>query len=183
MSLQVESQQASLHGRADAARRPPASPPCSGDLASLVDAVLDYTARAGAQAIALSGSQTRSEPSMAKRIQLKRSKGWKMPPGTVKVDRTTRWGNPFTVADCGTAAVAVANHGRWMRGEIPAPGGVEPPTQRQDPRRPRRPRPRLLVPGRRAVPRRPAAAHRQRHLKRCLPADRRGSQMRTICYL
>ena len=36
-------------------------------------------------------------------------------------------GNPFTVADCGTAAVAVANHGRWMRGEIPAPGGGSPP--------------------------------------------------------
>ena len=64
---------------------------------------------------------------MAKRIQLKRSKGWTMPPGAVKVDRTTRWGNPFTVADCGTAAVAVANHGRWMRGEIPAPGGGSPP--------------------------------------------------------
>jgi len=64
---------------------------------------------------------------MAKRIQLKRSKGWTMPPGAVKVDRTTRWGNPFTVADCGTAAVAVANHGRWMRGEILAPGGGLPP--------------------------------------------------------
>lgn len=30
------------------------------------------------------------------RVQLKRTKGWKMPPNTVKVDRTTRWGNPFT---------------------------------------------------------------------------------------
>lgn len=29
------------------------------------------------------------------RIQLKRTKGWKMPPNTVKVDRSTRWGNPF----------------------------------------------------------------------------------------
>ena len=65
---------------------------------------------------------------MAKRIQLKRSKGWKMPAGAVKVDRTTRWGNPFTVADCGSAAIAVANHGRWMRGEIAAPGGADPPT-------------------------------------------------------
>jgi hypothetical protein len=65
---------------------------------------------------------------MAKRIQLKRSKGWKMPAGAVKVDRTTRWGNPFTVADCGSAAIAVASHGRWMRGEIAAPGGADPPT-------------------------------------------------------
>lgn len=29
------------------------------------------------------------------RIQLKRTKGWRMPPNTVKVDRTTKWGNPF----------------------------------------------------------------------------------------
>jgi Domain of unknown function (DUF4326) len=64
---------------------------------------------------------------VAKRIQLKRSKGWKMPTGAVKVDRTTRWGNPFTIADCGSAAVAVAQHGRWMRGEIPAPDAAEPP--------------------------------------------------------
>jgi hypothetical protein len=64
---------------------------------------------------------------VAKRIQLKRSKGWRMPPGAVKVDRTTRWGNPFSVADSGTVAVAVARHGRWLRGEIPAPGGSEPP--------------------------------------------------------
>ena len=121
---------------------------------------------------------------MAKRIQLKRSKGWKMPPGAVKVDRTTRWGNPFTVADCGTAAVAVANHGRWMRGEIPAPGGAEPPTAAEHSHRPRRPRPRLLVPAHRAVPRRPAAAHRQRRLDAPLgPARMRPAtaRMRTIC--
>lgn len=30
------------------------------------------------------------------RVQLSRKKGWRMPPNTVKVDRTTRWGNPFT---------------------------------------------------------------------------------------
>lgn len=29
------------------------------------------------------------------RIQLSRRKGWRMPPNTVKVDRSTRWGNPF----------------------------------------------------------------------------------------
>lgn len=33
------------------------------------------------------------------RIQLSRAKGWRMPPNTVKVDRSTRWGNPHTVAD------------------------------------------------------------------------------------
>lgn len=36
------------------------------------------------------------------RIQLKRSKGWKMPPNTIKVDRTTPWGNPFIVGVHGT---------------------------------------------------------------------------------
>ncbi len=31
------------------------------------------------------------------RIQLKRTKGWKMPPNTVKVTRPGIWGNPFVV--------------------------------------------------------------------------------------
>ena len=30
-----------------------------------------------------------------KRIQLSRKKGWRMPPNTVKVDRSTPWGNPY----------------------------------------------------------------------------------------
>lgn len=29
------------------------------------------------------------------RLQLRRTKGWRMPPNTVKVDRSTKWGNPF----------------------------------------------------------------------------------------
>ena len=31
------------------------------------------------------------------RIQLSRAKGWRMPPKTVKVDRSTKWGNPFVI--------------------------------------------------------------------------------------
>lgn len=31
------------------------------------------------------------------RIQLSRRKGWRLPENTVKVDRTTQWGNPFIV--------------------------------------------------------------------------------------
>lgn len=31
------------------------------------------------------------------RIQLSRKKGWRMPPNTVKVDRSTKWGNPWPV--------------------------------------------------------------------------------------
>ena len=29
------------------------------------------------------------------RIQLRRQRGWRIPTNTVKVDRSTRWGNPF----------------------------------------------------------------------------------------
>lgn len=35
------------------------------------------------------------------RVQLSRRKGWRMPPNTVKVDRATRWGNPFPVGFAG----------------------------------------------------------------------------------
>lgn len=38
-------------------------------------------------------------PTKPKRIQLRRTKGWKMPPNTVKVDRTTKWGNPFVAKE------------------------------------------------------------------------------------
>lgn len=31
------------------------------------------------------------------RVQLKRTKGWKMPPNTVSVARPGKWGNPFTI--------------------------------------------------------------------------------------
>ena len=33
-----------------------------------------------------------------KRIQRKRTKGWRMPANTVSVSRPSDWGNPFTVA-------------------------------------------------------------------------------------
>ena len=36
---------------------------------------------------------------MPKRIQRKRTKGWKMPPNTVYVGRPTKWGNPFVVSN------------------------------------------------------------------------------------
>jgi hypothetical protein len=34
-----------------------------------------------------------------KRIQRKRTKGWRMPEGVVYIGRPTRWGNPFAVGD------------------------------------------------------------------------------------
>jgi hypothetical protein len=42
------------------------------------------------------------------RIQLSRAKGWHMPPNTLKVDRSTRWGNPFRVGDEGVPDAAAA---------------------------------------------------------------------------
>lgn len=32
------------------------------------------------------------------RVQLRRAKGWRMPPNTVKVARPSRWGNPFPLS-------------------------------------------------------------------------------------
>ena len=38
---------------------------------------------------------TPAELAKPERIQRKRMKGWRMPPNTVCVDRSTRWGNPW----------------------------------------------------------------------------------------
>jgi len=43
------------------------------------------------------------------RIQLSRRKGWRMPPNTVKVDRTTRWGNPWTIRSYAAAGWQVVS--------------------------------------------------------------------------
>jgi hypothetical protein len=34
---------------------------------------------------------------MPQRIQLRRTKGWQLPDGAVRVDRATAWGNPYRV--------------------------------------------------------------------------------------
>jgi len=38
---------------------------------------------------------------MPKRIQRKRTRGWKMPPDTVYVGRPTKWGNAYPVKEYG----------------------------------------------------------------------------------
>jgi hypothetical protein len=80
---------------------------------------------------------------MPKRIQLKRTKGWKMPENTIKVDRTTKWGNPYKVGttlipDRRAATEAFASNMPWgdfareLRGKnlacwcpLPKPGEVD----------------------------------------------------------
>ncbi len=56
---------------------------------------------------------------MPQRIQLSRAKGWRMPPNTVKVDRTTRWGNPYMIG----RPVDLAMVKRW--GWRFSPAGLE----------------------------------------------------------
>ena len=47
---------------------------------------------------------------MPKRVQRKRTRGWRMPAGAVYVGRGSKWGNPHTVADCGSHFEAVARY-------------------------------------------------------------------------
>lgn len=59
-----------------------------------------------------------------RRIQRKRSKGWRMPPDAVYVGRPTRWGNPFRVGVDGTAEECVALFAKWFNADV-APVGSE----------------------------------------------------------
>jgi len=52
------------------------------------------------------------------RVQLSRKKGWRMPPNTVKVDRATKWGNPFVVGAHGTRAECVDLFHKLLAGYI-----------------------------------------------------------------
>jgi uncharacterized protein YecE (DUF72 family) len=62
------------------------------------------------------------------RVQLRRANGWRMPANTVKVDRSTPWGNPFRLADGYTAVAAVDTFARWLRGASGVKCGQRPPT-------------------------------------------------------
>lgn len=52
------------------------------------------------------------------RVRLSRAKGWRMPPNTVKVDRTTKWGNPFIVGKHGDRAYCVKLYALLMGGYL-----------------------------------------------------------------
>jgi Domain of unknown function (DUF4326) len=59
--------------------------------------------------------QARAPAQRPRRVQLRRAKGWRMPANTVKVDRTTLFGNPFSVREYGHDH-AVALHRAWLSG-------------------------------------------------------------------
>jgi len=54
---------------------------------------------------------------MPKRVQLQRGTGWRMPPNTRKVDRSTVFGNPFDSVKYGVDD-AVNLHPAWLAGAI-----------------------------------------------------------------
>src|SRR3546814_2184672 len=55
----------------------------------------------------MTGVQTCGLP-ISRRVRLSREKGWRMPENTVKVDRTSKWGNPHK----GTRTEAAAAYTR-----------------------------------------------------------------------
>ncbi|WP_308259334.1 DUF4326 domain-containing protein [Pseudonocardia sp. H11422] len=59
------------------------------------------------------GAVPSAAPRRPRRIQLRRTKGWRKPVGVIVVARPGRWGNPFPVAELGRAE-AVAAHRRWL---------------------------------------------------------------------
>ena len=52
-----------------------------------------------------------------KRIQRKRTKGWKMPGGAIYVGRPTKWGNPFPVGQGYSRQAAVAEFKKVTSGD------------------------------------------------------------------
>lgn len=69
-----------------------------------------------------------SEDTRPRRIQLKRTKGWKLPPNTVKVDRSTKWGNPY-YGDDGSVPQYVS----WFRTDLVAEIESEAPREPDHP--------------------------------------------------
>ncbi|MBX9793454.1 MAG: DUF4326 domain-containing protein [Burkholderiaceae bacterium] len=86
------------------------------------------------------------------RVQLRRTKGWRMPADAIKVDRSTRWGNPFCASSIArphdaevrlaggaswwtrsrwTTADTVAMYDAWMRGDAVCDAATGEPLPKQ----------------------------------------------------
>jgi hypothetical protein len=68
-----------------------------------------------------------------KRIQRKRTKGWRMPPNTVYVGRPSKWGNPWTVKAAISSGfykpeyaplVCITEYAAWLKSQ-PSPNSEE----------------------------------------------------------
>lgn len=73
--------------------------------------------------------QHQSTQSGIKRIQRKRTKGWKMPENTVYVGRPTMWGNPFPCG--GNNALAKDSYYQWVVLGQKKHVGVNPPIKEE----------------------------------------------------
>jgi len=68
-----------------------------------------------------------SQFKLPKRIQRKRTKGWKMPPNAVYVGRPTIWGNPFEMKTEVDRIPVIMAYEEWLRGElVDRPNMLEP---------------------------------------------------------
>ncbi|NIL56234.1 DUF4326 domain-containing protein [Salinispora arenicola] len=58
--------------------------------------------------------------SQPRRIQRRRTRGWRMPPNTVYVGRPTKWGNPWGIDKIrGSRAEAVRLYQLWLTDQRP----------------------------------------------------------------
>jgi hypothetical protein len=64
------------------------------------------------------------------RVVLSRKRDARLPPNTLRVDRATKWGNPFRVGYHGTRAECVDMFTRLMSGAITVSAGPDPKIQR-----------------------------------------------------
>jgi len=53
-----------------------------------------------------------------KRIQRKRTKGWKMPENAIYVGRPTKWGNPFKLSPSGFVMLLDPRDGKWNKWSV-----------------------------------------------------------------
>lgn len=65
-----------------------------------------------------------NKETLVHRIQLRRTKGWKMPDNTVSVARPGPFGNPFRVGVDGSRQQCVTKYARLMRGFVTFPARI-----------------------------------------------------------
>lgn len=63
-----------------------------------------------------------------RRVQLRRTKGWRLPLNTISVARPGKWGNPFRIGDFGipTANDAVVRFREWLDQRVVGPPQPDP---------------------------------------------------------